>query len=285
MPQILLAIFLWSSLGVFVRISGLPPSQIIFLSSALSSLCILLAVTASRTFRAEFPRLGALAPMLFLGPLSLLNTFSFFYAYQNTSIANAVLTHYIAPVLVAFLAPFVIGEPLTLRILLSVAMASTGLWIMLDMSFVRFTELLFAGDSNTAGILAGLFSGICYAVLIIVVRIYAQQYHPMVITLSQNLLIAFMLLPFSSVKDISYDVIGLILILGIVHSTIAPALYFSGMKKVSANKAAILGYLEPVAAILLGFIVFNESLTMAALLGGSMIMLSGIITLRGPRDG
>ena len=34
----------------------------------------------------------------------MLNNLSFFYAFQNTTIANAVLTHYTAPIIVAFLA-------------------------------------------------------------------------------------------------------------------------------------------------------------------------------------
>lgn len=282
MLRILTAILIWSSLGVFVRISSLSPSQIILFSSVVSSLCILTLFIVNSEFRRNFPQPGALLPMLFLAPLSLLNTFSFLYAYQNTSIANAVLTHYIAPVLVAFLAPLVLGERLTRRILISVVIASTGLWIMLDMSLVQFTRLLFAGDSNTAGILSGLFSGVCYAVLIILVRIYARQYHPMVITLSQNLLIALCLIPFASTAGIGTDAIWLIVVLGVAHSTIAPALYFSGMKDVSANRAAILGYLEPVAAILLGLLFFKESTHIHTVIGGSMILVSGVMTLRTP---
>lgn len=284
MLRIVTAIFMWSSLGIFVRISGLPPHHIMFFSAVASSLCILGLIAVSAKLRQSFPRPGALLPMLLLGPVSLLNTFSFFYAYQNTSIANAVLTHYIAPVLVAFMAPFVIGERLTFRIILSVAVASVGLWVMLDMSLPEFTRLLFAGDTNTVGILSGLFSGVCYAILIILVRIYAQQYHPIVITFSQNIIIAVMLTPFASSAAVSPVAVWVILFIGIVHSTVAPALYFSGMKTVAANTAAILGYLEPVAAIVLGFIVFNEALSPAALLGGAMILFSGAIAIRCPRD-
>lgn len=281
MPQILIAIFLWSSLGILVRASGLAPQQIILFSAMISALCIGVGAGISQDLRRAFPNLRALLPMIVLGPLSLLNTFTFFYAYHKTTIANAILTHYIAPVLVAFIAPFALGERLTLKVLLSIVLASIGLWVMLDMSLARFMDLLLAGDAHTIGILSGLLSGVFYAFLIILVRVYAARYHPVVITFFQNIVITLILFPFFSTDGLSFASGAVVLTIGIVHSTVAPVLYFWGMRRVSANRAAILGYLEPVAAILLGLFILGESLRPPTILGGAMILLSGLITLRG----
>ena len=46
--------------------------------------------------------------------------------------------------------------------------------------------------------------------------------------------------------------------MGIVHSTVAPILYFKGLQTVTANRAAVLGYLEPVSAILFSMVFLNE---------------------------
>lgn len=279
MLYILAAIFLWSSLGIVIRLSGLPVHLLIFFSCLISSCLIGLAFT-KRKYRRHFPARKNLLPFLILGPLSLLNTFCFFYAYQNTTVANAVLTHYTAPIFVAFLAPVFLRERLTARIFLSVAVATAGLWILLGLSPGQFLTMLLAGDKDTGGILAGLFSGLAYAVLLIVLRKFAKGYHPLVLAFFQNFVIAALLLPFAEAPGNLRSALWAFGIMGIVHSTIAPVLYLRGLKEVTANKAAILGYLEPVCAIILGALFLGEGLHARTAVGGALILFSGYLTIK-----
>ncbi|MEW6001613.1 MAG: EamA family transporter [Nitrospirota bacterium] len=279
MFYILTAIFLWSSLGIVIRLSGIEVHLLIFFSCIISSLLAGLSFLKSK-YRREIPRGKGFLNLLILGPLSLLNSFSFFYAYKNTSIANAVLTHYTAPVIVAFLAPIFLKEKLTWKILLAVFVATSGLFIMLDVSVSEFLDLIIAGDKNTGGIIAGLLSGFAYAVIIILFRIFAQNYHPLVMTFFQNLMISFILLPFARATEDITAALWAFPVMGVVHSTIAPIFYFKGLKSVSANRAAILGYLEPLCAIILGVIFLGEGINYKTVVGGSMIILSGYLTLR-----
>lgn len=279
MLSILVAIFLWSSLPIVIRLSGVPVHELIFFSCVISS-AIMGSAFIPKRFRVGIPKGKALASLLVLGPISLVNSFSFFYAYKNTSVANAVLTHYTAPVLVAFLAPVFLKERLTAKILLAVAAASAGLWIMLGISVGQFIEFIVAGDRNTGGILAGLLSGFAYAVLVILCRIFAQSFHPLLMTFSQNIVIALLLLPFVEIHQGLLSAVWAFIVMGVVHSTIAPVLYFRGMKQVTANRAAILGYLEPVCAILLGFAFLGEGIDYRTIIGGVMILFSGYLTVK-----
>lgn len=279
MYYILSAIFLWSSLGIVIRVSGVPVHILIFFSSLISALITGL-LFLKKEYRQEMPGGRGLAYLIIIGPLSLLNSFSFFYAYKNTSVANAVLTHYTAPLIVAFLAPVLLKEKITPRILIAVALATSGLWIMLNMSAAQFLGLIIAGDRNTGGILAGLLSGLTYAVIIILFRIFSQNYHPIVLTFSQNMVIPLILLPFVDITIDTARALWAFAIMGIVHSTIAPLLYFRGMRDVTANRAAILGYLEPVCAIILGVIFLGEGINYKTLMGGSLILFSGYLTIR-----
>jgi drug/metabolite transporter (DMT)-like permease len=211
-----------------------------------------------------------------------MNTFSFFYAYRNTTIANAILTHYTAPLFVAFLAPLLLRERLTARILLSVAIATVGLWVLLGLSPGRLAGLAAAGDREVGGILAGLFSGLAYALLVIVSRLFARNTHPLVMTFFQNIVIVFLLLPFAGILKVAPPPLWTMAVMGIVHSTIAPVLYFRGLKEVAANRAALLGYLEPVCAIVLGALFLGEGLQPASALGGAVILFSGYLAMREP---
>jgi drug/metabolite transporter (DMT)-like permease len=279
MWYILSAIFLWSSLGIVIRLSGAPVHLLIFFSCLVSS-CLIGLMFLKERYRRELPRGKGLSQLLIIGPISLANSFSFFYAYQNTTVANAVLTHYTAPVLVAFLAPIFLKERLTARVLSAVASATLGLWIMLDVSPPRFFSLLIEGDRATGGILAGLFSGFCYAVLVILFRVLSPAHHPHIMTFVQNLTIAAILLPFAATSPFSGSFLWAYAVMGVVHSTIAPVLYFRGFKEVTANRAAILGYLEPVCAILLGVLFLGEGVTYKTVLGGCIILFSGYLTVK-----
>jgi drug/metabolite transporter (DMT)-like permease len=66
---------------------------------------------------------------------------------------------------------------------------------------------------------------------------------------------------------------------GLFHSTTAPLLYYNALRKVIAQHAAILGYMEPLAAIPLAFLLLAETPTMLALFGGFLILFSGYLVI------
>jgi drug/metabolite transporter (DMT)-like permease len=128
--------------------------------------------------------------------------------------------------------------------------------------------------------MAGLLSGLAYAVLIIVLRVLSLSFDPVLITFFQNISIVLILLPFIEIPQNFLSAWWAYVVMGIIHSTIAPVLYFRGIKDVTASTASILGYLEPVCVIILGMIFLNEAVGIATFAGGLMILLSGYLTLK-----
>src|SRR4030066_1059607 len=216
---ILLAMFLWSSLGVVVRLSGVEIHILIFYSLVIA-LIVQGTILSRKKYRKEIPEIKKLKYPMILGLFSLLNTFTYFYAFKHTTIANAVLTHYTAPVIVAFLAPLFLREIITRRIIFVIVIASTGLWIMLDGFSFK--------EGQMAGIMAGLVSGLAYAIIIIFARIQSQNFNPPVLAFFTNVSITMLLLPF--IREFPLKALWSYLFMGIVHSTIAPILYFKGLQ-------------------------------------------------------
>jgi drug/metabolite transporter (DMT)-like permease len=66
---------------------------------------------------------------------------------------------------------------------------------------------------------------------------------------------------------------------GLLHSTLAPLMYFSALRKVMAQHAAILGYIEPLAAIPLAALFLAEVPSLPVMGGGVMILLSGYLVI------
>lgn len=268
--SILLAIFLWSSLGVVVRTSGVEIHVLMFYSLVVSVIAQGIILSRKR-YRNDWPDIRKMKYPVALGIISLINTFTFFYAFRNTTIANAVMTHYTAPVVVAFLAPFVLKEKLSLRILTVVCVASAGLWIMLDGFSIEKNQMM--------GIAAGLASGIAYAFIVIFLRLHSRKFTPLVLAFFANITIIILLAPF--VREFPLHALWAYFFMGIIHSTIAPILYFRGLQEVTANRAAVLGYLEPVCAIIISMIFLNEMPGINAIIGGMLIIFSGYLTLKG----
>jgi drug/metabolite transporter (DMT)-like permease len=268
--SILLAIFLWSSLGVVVRTSGVEIHVLMFYSLVVSVIAQGIILSRKR-YRNDWPDIRKMKYPVALGIISLINTFTFFYAFRNTTIANAVMTHYTAPVVVAFLAPFVLKEKLSLRILTVVCVASAGLWIMLDGFSIEKNQMM--------GIAAGLASGIAYAFIVIFLRLHSRKFTPLALAFFANITIIILLAPF--VREFPLHALWAYFFMGIIHSTIAPILYFRGLQEVTANRAAVLGYLEPVCAIIISMIFLNEMPGINAIIGGMLIIFSGYLTLKG----
>lgn len=285
--SILSAILIWSSLGLMVRLSGVSVPVLLFYST-LFSLLFQAPLFLFRRIRREFPEPRRLPFIMLLALCLLLNMFSFLFAYSKTTVANAVLSHYIAPVIVAFLAVIFLKEKLRAGIVLAIVLSSIGLWIMLGGAAIVdcVTGVFSEGLSFTpdlVGVLSGLFSGFAYAVLIILARVFTQRFSYYVLVFLQNAFIVIMLLPF--IREFPVEKTMIFAVMGLFHSTLAPYLYYRGMRYVTASTTAILGYFEPFGAIVLSMVFLSEVPGVNVIAGGLFILVSGYITIHGNGGG
>lgn len=283
---IIAAIVIWSTLGLVVRVAGVPVHVLMFYSG-LFSLFFQSALFCKKSFRQSFPPPSKLPLVVVLSVCLLVNTFTFLFAYATTSIANAVLTHYIAPAIVAVLGVIFLGERVTRSVVVSIVVSSAGLWIMLGSGWASWQggaaslQGLVSGGreaaSHSLGIVSGICSGIAYAVLVILIRAFTQRLNPYALVFLQNACIVLMLSPF--VRTIPWHAAGVLALAGLLHSTVAPFLYYRGLRDVAANTAAILGYFEPLGAIMTGILFLDEWPDERAYWGGALILFSGILTI------
>ena len=63
-----------------------------------------------------------------------------------------------------------------------------------------------------------------------------------------------------------------LLIVGLFHTGVTYCLYFSALKELPGQEAAILSYIDPLVAVLVSVFVLGESMTVLQLLGGALIL-------------
>ena len=71
---------------------------------------------------------------------------------------------------------------------------------------------------------------------------------------------------------------------GAVLSTVAPGLlFYAGLRRLPAERAGVLSYLEVIAGVLTGWAAFGEAPGVGALVGGGCILAAGLYVMSAPR--
>ena len=273
--KIIAAMLIWSTWGLLIRWLALPAVVVLFYSSLVASFTVPLVLH----MRGELALSGVREVwwlFALLAVSSVTNNITYFYSLAHTTVSNAVFTHYTAPLFVAVLAPLIIAERLLKVTLISLPIAAFGMVMI-----VLAGGGLHVGSGDTSGIIAGLVSGIAYAFIIIYSRKLSQMllHHKAVVVLLWTTTIVTAPWALFMHYHLDYRTAGLLLITGVCHSTLAPLLYYSALRKVMAQHAAILGYMEPLAAIPLAFLFLSETPSFVALFGGILILFSGYLVI------
>ena len=127
------------------------------------------------------------------------------------------------------------------------------------------------------GILFGLGAAVLYATVIILNK-FIKNVEGIYRTFLQFFAAMVVLMPYvlatSGVTVGSMNAVGWInlLIVGLVHTGITYCMYFSSLKELTGQKAAILSYIDPLVAVLISVTILGESMTLWQAVGGVLIL-------------
>ncbi len=274
---------LWGCIGYFVRAlqsQGLSSMQIVSIRMVISAvLFTLFALVFNR--KLFIIKLKDLWCFLGSGVLSVA-TFSFCYfkAIEYSSLSQASILLYTAPIFVMIFSIILFKEKLTVIKAMSLILAFMG---------CLFVTGVFTQDAvfNVVAVLFGLGSGICYALYSIFSRFALdRKYSPLTITLYTFIFAGIASLFLVDVKPVvavmtksTGDV--LFCVLFAVLSCVLPYVtYTLGLKYIKPTTASIVASIEPVVATITGAVVFHEPVEFPfgyigiALVVGSIVMIN-----------
>jgi drug/metabolite transporter, DME family len=272
--MVVLAAASWGTWSLFLRPTGLPAhvtSPIVFVMMALA--------TFPMTLRAQRATWDRRTVWLLAGNtvFDALNVITFFAALQYTTVAIAVVTHYLAPILIALAAPRIDGT--TTRGTRGAAfVALCGLAVMLE-------PWRGASDEAVLGALLGAASAFCYAGNVFVVRRLAERIGATRAMCYHAALAGLGLLPFAvgGLATVSLADLGL---LGAGSATVGATsgvVFVTGLAKIGAARAAVLTFAEPLVAVAVGALIWNEPQRPLAAVGGALVLAAGIHVARQAR--
>ena len=133
------------------------------------------------------------------------------------------------------------------------------------------------GGTDLIGILFGLGAAVFYAVVILLNK-FIKNVEGIHRTFLQFLSAIVILLPYvlmtSGVTLGSLDGLGWgnLLIVGLVHTGVTYCMYFSSLKELPGQKAAILSYMDPLVAVVISVTLLGETMTLWQAAGGLLIL-------------
>ena len=209
--------------------------------------------------------------LLFSGIAMGFNWILLFEAYKYTTVAISTLSYYFAPVIVTLVCPVLFKEKMTGKQILCFVMSTLGLALV-----VGITDLGKGGD-DAIGVAFGLGAALLYATVILLNK-FITGVSGIHRTFLQFLAAILVLIPYVTFTGGchlgSLDTLGWIclLIVGLVHTGITYCLYFSSLRDLPGQEAAILSYVDPLVAVVIGVLVLKEPLSWQQLLGGLLIL-------------
>lgn len=271
------SMLIFGTLGVVRRYVPLSSAMLALCRGALGSVFLLLFVLV-RGGKLKLPERKATLWLVLTGAIMGLNWMLLFESYSYTTVAAATMCYYMQPTIVILLSPLVFRERLSGRKLACAAAAIVG---MLFVSGVLSGGIGQVRDIR--GIAFGLGAAALYAAVIILNKkvVVEDIYAKTVIQLAGAALvmIPYVLLT-EGVPELTLTAadIGMVLLVGIVHTGITYALYFGSMQRLKAQTVAVMSYIDPVFALLLSAAVLHESLTPLGIVGAVLIIGSAIIS-------
>ncbi|PYS99915.1 MAG: hypothetical protein DMF63_09585 [Acidobacteria bacterium] len=150
---VIIAVLLWSTGGLFIKLTTLDAYQVTFFRSLLAGITVAI-LTRKQGLRIDL--FGVLTSIIYATLL-----FLFVWATKKTTAANAIFLQYTAPIYILALAPFVIGEKFHWRDLVTVVFCIAGM----SLFFVGKLEI-----SDYQGNIAALFSGVFLGLYIMLLK-------------------------------------------------------------------------------------------------------------------
>ncbi len=247
---------LWSTSGFLVKLIHWSPINIAAARSLIALPVVWLAV---RTVRFRWSLFQLAAAGAYAGTVVF-----FVLATKMTTAANAIVLQYSAPLYVAILSAWIVGEKPTVFDWMSVLIVCAGMVLF-------FFDRLESGQ--LLGNVLGIVSGICFGLTALLLR-KQKDAAPMESIVIGNGIAVLLCLPFVQWTLPPSDAWLPLVLLGVFQLGLPYVLYSIAIRSVRALEAVLIPMLEPLMNPIWTYLAVGEVPGPYAVAGGSMILVT-----------
>lgn len=269
--MLIISMVIFGTIGLFVRNIPLASGEIALYRALLAAVLIGGYLLIGKK-KLSFGKLRREIPLLLASGVAMgINWILLFEAYKYTTVSVATLSYYFAPVIVTAVCPFLFKEKLGAKQIICFMMSTLGLVLITGIGELS------GGETDLTGILFGLGAAFFYATVVLLNK-FIKNVEGIHRTFLQFLAAIVILVPYvattSGVNVKNLNSMGWVCLLtvGLVHTGVTYCLYFTSLKELPGQKAALLSYIDPLVAVLVSVLILQEHMTLWQAVGGAMIL-------------
>lgn len=268
------ALLLFGTNGIVANYINLSGYEIVFYRTLIGSL-LLFGILLLKKEKFSFYKYKKQFLFLVLSGIAMGFSWIFLYeAYDQIGVGIASLIYYCGPVIVMALSPLIFKEKLTCSKIVGFLSVLCGI-IFVNGTFSPI-------ENNSLGIICALLSALMYSLMII----FNKKATPIsgIENSFLQLFISFLTVAmFTSLKQgflipVDSDSIFPLLLLGLMNTGIGCYLYFSKLEKLPVQTVSVLGYLEPLSAVIFSTLILNEHMDVIQIIGTILIIGGALFT-------
>ncbi|MEG1037792.1 MAG: DMT family transporter [Mucinivorans sp.] len=250
--------------------AGLTTDSVLFYRFALATIMLAVILIVNRTdFRITVTQGSRL---LLLATLYLISSLFLLWGYEYMAAGVATTVHFLYPVCVVMLMTLFFGEKINLINIGAIILAILGVALLSSGSGPT-------GHVSVVGLIIVLISALAYALYIIGIRKlklgsiggFKLTFYVLLLTSIMFLIKASLfgdgITPLDGIHDYSNAIL-----LALIPTIVSNFALIRAIKIVGSTTTSILGALEPMTAVVVGIMVFDEQMSLPLLIGMAMII-------------
>ncbi len=272
--SLFLAVLVFGTIGLVRREIALDSGTVALFRGGIGTLTLALGLIFRRNRAPRSLLRRRLWPLALSGAAIGINWILLFEAFNRTTVAAATLSYYMAPVFAILASALLFHERISPRRAVCLIASLCGIVLVSGVG---------EGGANAVGVLFGLGAALFYGSVIVANKRLSDvpAYER---TLLQLLFATLVILPYvllfedvSAVTRLSLPSLGLLITAGVFHTGIAYVLYFFAVGKLSTVTVGLIGYLDPIVAVLLSALVLREPMSPLGIVGAGIVILAAVI--------
>jgi len=191
-----------------------------------------------------------------------------------TTMANAIMILYLAPLIASIFAHFFLGEKLNIKSIILIGTALFGFAMMMEFK-IDFNS----GSDHMLGLFFSVLGLFCYTGFILIKRTIRSDIHVYTRTFYQLFVGALCTIPFfiTDIPEISGEQLVWVVGAGFIPGFLGILFAVIALEKLPAATFGTLAYFEPIFVCILGWALFSETLNILQVAGVILILGSGTI--------
>lgn len=273
--SLIISMIIFGTIGIFVKYIVYSSAMIAMIRGIIGALFLFL-VHALRKDKYNVVELkNNMLYIIISGALIGFNWVLLFESYKYTTVSIATVCYYMEPVFVVIASIFLFKERPSLKRIICVIVALIGI--------VFVSGMIESDLSGIKGVIIALIAALMYACVILLNK-KIKNLTSIDRTSFQLLIAGIVVIPYFiltedfSIITFNLKSVILLVIVCLICTGVAYALYFGSIEKVETSSVAILSYIDPLVSIVLSFVILAEKVSLFSWIGIILIIASAIIS-------